>query len=492
MAIDPARPDHLLAGAWGRVFESWNGGDSWHALAPLPPGLVIRALAVDSSHAGRYLVAMNHSVYVSDDAGKHWRLAVGFVNGAMNMFLIQNPRLASTWFLGPAVLWHSLDGGLTWERTAGQRIFAPYGIEALAVAPDGTLFTGIWGGGVGVSHDGGSSWVRRAHGLPPGVLDVAYRRGRLWAATNRGVYLSLDRGLHWRRSGPARHFFTTSIVDAGSYQIAGGIGGVYRSEDGGKTWRVANHGLPFYSYIYNLVVDPHHAGRVFACLNTDGIFRSDDGGRTWMAVDSGLPLTGSDHAPRVVLFRRHGVLWMTNAAGTDPGNLTVDRRVRFAIASPDGASVGYVAGGSAAWAVRIVNAGGSLARTIATGSGPPPARITWSASSSAIAVAGIGVVWTMDLHAGNAHWTVPDDEQLVGWERDGKSLLFWKGADHTAITRDARSGDQTGQIPGKFPMTPVQAPDGVHVALVSAGAVYAGTWGHLSRSTRAVPTDCSC
>jgi photosystem II stability/assembly factor-like uncharacterized protein len=490
MAVDPARRDHLIAGAWGKVYESWNGGDSWRPLAPLPAGLVVRALAVDSSDPRRYVVAMNHSVYISDDAGLHWHLAVGFVNGAMNMFVIQQPRLPSTWYLGPAVLWHSLNRGLTWERTAGQRIFAPYGIQALAIGPDSTLYTGIYGGGVGVSHDGGISWVRRANGLPLHVFDVAFRDDRLWAATDRGIFLSLDRGLHWRRSGPPGHFFNTSIVDAGSYQIAGGNGGMYRSGDGGKTWQVANHGLPFYSYIYNLVADPHHPNRLYACLNTDGIFRSDDAGRTWVAVDSGLPLTGREHAPRIVLFRRRGVLWITNEIGVDPGNLTVDRQVSVAVASPDGAAVAYVTGVAGGWAVRIVNAGGSLARTVAAGSGSPPSRLMWSPSSSALAIPSDGTVWTMDLHAGSTHWTVPQGERLVGWAPDGKSLDFWNSSDGRALVRNTQTGAQIQLMRGRYASNPVPAPDGMHIAFVSGSRIYTGEWGRVAAAMRATSEGC--
>jgi len=119
VAVDRTRPDHLLAGAWGRVYESWNAGGSWHPLSPLGSGLVIRALAVDSSQPTRYLVATRHSIFVSADRGRHWSKSVDSLPGAMNMFLLEDPLAPGTFFLGPSILWKSVDHGRTWTR-AGQ------------------------------------------------------------------------------------------------------------------------------------------------------------------------------------------------------------------------------------------------------------------------------------------------------------------------------------------------------------------------------------
>jgi photosystem II stability/assembly factor-like uncharacterized protein len=491
LAIDPSRPDHLIAGAWGRAYESWNGGKSWRALAPLPHGLLVRALAIDSADPNRYFVAVLHSVFITDDAGRHWHAAVRFVPGGPDMFVIQHPRFPSTWYLGPAVLWRSGDSGRTWARTLGTRVFAPDGIQALAIAPDGTLYTGIWGGGVADSHNGGRSWVRRAAGLALNVMDVSLQGRRLWAATDRGIYLSSDLGLHWRRVGPARHFFDTSIVDAGSYQVAGGKGGIFRSDDGGKTWTVSDEGLPLYPYVYNLVSDPHHANRVYASLNTDGIFRSDDAGRTWRPTDAGLPLTGGLHARRTVLFRRHGVLWMTDASGADPGNLTVDSQVSVAATSPDGAAVAYVTGVSNRWAVGVVDAGGSAVRTVASGHGTPPGRLLWSPNSSTLGIVSGADIWVMDLRSGNSPWIAPPAEQLVGWSADGKGLVFWQREAFRVVNREPVSGRLVGRMPGTYPTRPALAPDGRHVSLVYRATVYSGLWGHLVRLPRKLAPNCS-
>src|SRR5438270_62298 len=126
LALDPVRRDHLLAGAWGQVYQSWNAGVSWRPLAPLPAGLVIRALAIDASRPNHYLIATKHSVYLSADAGQHWRRTVSGLQGAMNMFLMQDLRSPETFYLGPSTLWQSTDSGLSWPRDRRGTLFPPY------------------------------------------------------------------------------------------------------------------------------------------------------------------------------------------------------------------------------------------------------------------------------------------------------------------------------------------------------------------------------
>lgn len=65
--------------------------------------------------------------------------------------------------------------------------------------------------------------------------------------------------------------------------------GIFRSDDGGRTWRIIHGTLPVSFGIYDvrgLVVDPRDAGRIVAAIGTQwdkpwGIFASDDGGDTW-------------------------------------------------------------------------------------------------------------------------------------------------------------------------------------------------------------------
>lgn len=475
IATDRGRAGHLLAGAWGRVYESWNDGDSWSALGPLPPGLIIRALAVDDSQPNRYLVATKHSVFVSTDRGRHWSIRADALPGARNMFLLQDPRTPSVFYLGPSVLWKSANHGESWSPAGRGKVFAPDGIQSLALAPDGTLITGIWAGGVARSTNGGVTWQRRARGLRRNVMDVAAPSStNLWAATDRGLYHSGDGGTTWRHSGPGARLFATSVLAGPGWLLAGGNGGLYRSEDGGRHWSLAMVGLPLDPYIAGLAADPFRPNRVYASLNMDGLFRSDDAGLHWTPVDNGLQVNGEKSGGRGVLFIRAGTLWITDSWGTDPGVLTVDQDVRLAELSPDGAAVAYLAGDTQRWALRVLGAGGSAARTLIAGRGAMPSRLLWSPNSSAIALNPVGSLTVVTLDGSKQVWPLDAHRVPLGWTPDGRSLLAWDRPTGEIIATFLRARDRLTDAPyaGPYPAMPTSNRTGTVFAFVWRAELY--------------------
>ena len=64
--------------------------------------------------------------------------------------------------------------------------------------------------------------------------------------------------------------------------------GVYKSTDGGSTWRAVNTGLTN-PYVYALVIDPTTPTTLYTGIQDGGVFKSTDGGSTWRAVNTGLP-----------------------------------------------------------------------------------------------------------------------------------------------------------------------------------------------------------
>jgi hypothetical protein len=87
-------------------------------------------------------------------------------------------------------------------------------------------------------------------------------------------------------------------------------GGVYRSTDGGVTWKqisgAAGSGLPAEG-VSDLVADPGNANRFYAAVapfffgstGNEGVYRSDDGGQTWTPMSNGL--TGTGNAFRILI-----------------------------------------------------------------------------------------------------------------------------------------------------------------------------------------------
>jgi photosystem II stability/assembly factor-like uncharacterized protein len=496
LAIDPTRPDHLLVGALGRVYESWDAGIRWRPLPSIGASPIITDLAIDSSDPKHYLVATKHSILASHDAGHHWITVASSMPGAYNMFLLQDPRSPSTFYVGPSTLWKSTDGGTTWHPTGDGKIFSPNGIQTLTVGTGGRLYTGVWSNGVGISTDGGTTWMRRSRGLAPNVMTISVRPGRLLAATDSGIYRSTNDGVSWRLSGPGLPFFTTSVYDAGTFQLAGGNGGVFRSTDGGKHWSVAVAGLPLYSYVYGFIADPQHPNRVYASLDSDGNFRSDDGGLHWQPINNGLPiaglpLTGYKTEPPLVLFARKGVLWHTDDQGTDPGTLSVDSSVREAQVSPDFAAVAYIASAGNAWSLAVVGAGGSAANRLVTGIGTLPQRLAWSPDALHVAVAGANQLDVADLNGHAVHWTAAPAERFLAWSRDGSGILFWSRRNHRVIERAWRTGEVMSLYPGRYPRPPLVGPNGTTIAVLNHRWVKIGSWTRTSTRVARLPAHCT-
>ena len=62
--------------------------------------------------------------------------------------------------------------------------------------------------------------------------------------------------------------------------------GVYRSTDGGATWRISSKGLPAGKTVMALTRDI--GGNIYAGTNGAGVYKSTDGGESWTAVNEGL------------------------------------------------------------------------------------------------------------------------------------------------------------------------------------------------------------
>lgn len=174
------------------------------------------------------------------------------------------------------------------------------------------------GNGVYQSSDGGSTWThvgledtRQISRIvvDPQNPDVVYV-GALGHAfgpnEQRGVFKSVDGGLHWNKvldeggqlgiSDLAICSESPQILFAGTWNahrppwstyapIDGPGGGLFRSRDAGKTWsRIKGSGLPDGDW-GRIGVDVAPDGkRVYALIQAKkpGLYRSDDGGDTWV------------------------------------------------------------------------------------------------------------------------------------------------------------------------------------------------------------------
>jgi photosystem II stability/assembly factor-like uncharacterized protein len=134
-----------------------------------------------------------------------------------------------------------------------------------------------------------------------GVTALAFQPGSdqvLYAAVTGGMYKSRDAGATWTWAGTGlvEGAQTTSVaVDPVHPEtVYASQGDVFRSVDGGQTWKFIRVG----GSVYQVAVHPRSSGAVFAA-STAGIFRTSDGGVTWSRMTQGLP---KSYGARLIAF----------------------------------------------------------------------------------------------------------------------------------------------------------------------------------------------
>lgn len=233
-------------------------------------------------------------------------------------------------------VWKTTDGGVTWANVS-DKAFRTGSVGALAVAESdpAIVFAGMGeapirsnasgGDGVYRSLDGGVTWTHlgltethhiariRIHPRDPKTVWVAAQGRQFGPNPERGIYRSQDGGATWTRvlfvddrTGAcdlAEDPRNPDILYAAFWQVvrrpwelmSGGPGSsLWKSTDGGTTWRKLTQGLPE-GILGKIGVAASGArpGRVWALVEhktRGGLYRSDDYGETWTHVsdDHGL------------------------------------------------------------------------------------------------------------------------------------------------------------------------------------------------------------
>jgi len=117
------------------------------------------------------------------------------------------------------------------------------------------------------------------------------------AAQGGSVFKSADGGETWRATGtglPNRTVQAFAIDPATPSTVyAVTDGGVFKSQDGGVSWEAAGFAGTF-TYAWSVAIDPTSAGTVYVGAET--VFKSTDAGATWSAASTGLPFFTSVRA----------------------------------------------------------------------------------------------------------------------------------------------------------------------------------------------------
>ena len=263
--------------------------------------------------------------------GMKWRL-IGPFRGGRVLAVAGVPSQPDTYYFGGVSggVWKTVDSGQNWMPMSDKESFSSVGSIAVAESDPNVIYVGsgeacirgniTHGDGVWKSTDGGKTWknmglkdtqsIGRVIVDPrnPNIVLVAALGHAYGSNTERGLFRSIDGGQNWEKvlykddkTGAIDVEFdphNSSIVFAALWEVirkpwtlsSGGPGsGLYKSTDGGKTWkRLEGNGLP--SGILGRIgvsVSGADGNRVYALIeaNEGGLYRSDDGGENWTYVN---------------------------------------------------------------------------------------------------------------------------------------------------------------------------------------------------------------
>ncbi len=292
LAIAPSDPKIIYAGTGETdirsdlssgigMYRSGDGGTTWKHIG-LEGTRQISRIVVDPQNASVvYVGALGHAygpnpergVYKSTDGGEHWTLALNLGPEIGISDLAMASSVPSLFFAGA---WHS-------HRP-------PWSTYAPIDGPGGGLYR---------SQDAGKSWSRlQGNGLPDGDwgrvgVDVAPDGRRTYALISvkaqpekSGLYRSDDGGDHWtlanadpRLTSRAWYFNRVTVDPENADVLYMPNVALYRSEDGGKTISVLR-GAPGGDDYHQLWIDPKNSSRMV--LGTDqGTTVSLNRGETW-------------------------------------------------------------------------------------------------------------------------------------------------------------------------------------------------------------------
>jgi photosystem II stability/assembly factor-like uncharacterized protein len=137
-------------------------------------------------------------------------------------------------------------------------------------------------------------------GVEPAALFESRDGGETWKP-NKGL-LNHEHQPKWQPGGGGLCLHTIVLDPANTRRmlIAMSTGGVYRTDDGGKSWRARNVGVraqfmpegqrypEFGQCVHKVVQHPERPGRLFL-QNHWGLYRSDDWGDNWHDIANGVP-----------------------------------------------------------------------------------------------------------------------------------------------------------------------------------------------------------
>ncbi|WP_020534764.1 WD40/YVTN/BNR-like repeat-containing protein [Lewinella cohaerens] len=283
----------VAGGLWGQSvgIDDYLSPAKWRNIGPFRGGRSVASCGVVGDPLTYYMGTTGGGLWKTTDAGQYWQ------------------NISDGYFETGSV------GAVAVAQSDANVVYVGMGEHA----PRGVMTT--YGDGVYKSTDAGKSWQHLGlemtrhiagvsiHPKNPEVVYVAAQGALHGPSTERGVYKSSDGGKTWRKTlyvnedtGCAHLVMDPSnprILYAAMWEhrrlpwqvISGGAGsGLYKSTDSGETWNKIEEGLPKELGKMSIAVSGANPEKLYALVESDtekeqgGLFVSQNGGKSWSRI----------------------------------------------------------------------------------------------------------------------------------------------------------------------------------------------------------------
>lgn len=274
-------------------------------------------------------IILDDSLY----SGLKWR-NIGPFRGGRSVASTGVVGQPMTYYMGTTGggIWKTVDDGITWKNVSdGQLKTGTIGAISVAESNPNIVIVGMgehaargvmtsMGDGVYKSTDAGKTWKHMGldetrhisdviiHPTNPDIIFISAQGAQYGPSSQRGIYRSVDGGSNWERvlyvdentgaSSLSMDMNNPLILYAALWQhrrypwkmkSGGPSSGIYKSTDGGTTWKQLKAGLPKEFGKAGISVSRANPELVFAVIEAKdekgGVYRSDDAGKKWKQVN---------------------------------------------------------------------------------------------------------------------------------------------------------------------------------------------------------------
>lgn len=336
------------------ILEGNAKRSKWKLRGPFCDAWPINHMVADQETGAIYAGGGNEwfgpAVWKTDDLGKSWsHSSTGLsyeegVDPVKSVWVIS--RSNGTLYAGvePAGLFRSDDGAKSWihidglQKHPSRKDWMPGGGGLIlhTVIPHPEKIDQIWvavsTGGMFHTHDGGKTWEPRNMGvrndylpedqkyaetgqcvhsvvMAPGNPDLMYQQnhcgmyrsddgGKIWKSIEEGLPSSFGFPSAIHPRDPKTVYLIPLNGDVLGRYVPDARAAVWRTKDGGETWKALRKGLPQKDVYFGVLrqamaTDPLTPCGLYFGTNTGAIFASSDEGKSWESIAEHLPTISS-------------------------------------------------------------------------------------------------------------------------------------------------------------------------------------------------------